>query len=69
MISGIYKHKKTGKIYQVGGGIKVINTTNNQNGKEMIMYIIPNKPFEIYVKEKGEFEREFTLLKLDNNVN
>lgn len=65
MINGTYKHKKTGKIYQVGGGIKVINTTNDQN-QEMVMYIDPRKPFEIYVKEKEEFNKEFTLIKIGN---
>jgi len=65
MINGTYKHKKTGKIYQVGGGIKVINTTNDQN-QEMVMYVDPRKPFEIYVKEKKEFNKEFTLIKIGN---
>lgn len=52
MIAGIYKHKKTGKLYQVGGGISVINTTNDQDGQEMVMYIDPKKPFQIYLLGK-----------------
>ena len=61
--AGIYKHKKTGKIYQVGGGIKVLNTTNAQDGQEMVMYVDPNKPFQIYVREISEFKEKFTLVK------
>ena len=40
----IYKHKKTGKLYQVAdtmGILKVINTTNAQDGQEMVMYLDP----------------------------
>lgn len=65
MIGGFYKHNKSGRVYKVGGGIKVINTTNDQN-KEMVMYIDPLKPLEIFVKENEEFNKEFTLIKMGN---
>ena len=63
MIAGIYKHKKTGKLYQVGGGISVINTTNDQDGQEMVMYIDPKKPFQIFVREIKEFNEKFILIR------
>jgi hypothetical protein len=67
--AGTYKHKKTGKIYQVGGGIKVINTTNAQDGQEMVMYVDPKKPFQIFVREEKEFKEKFTLIKQIKNGN
>lgn len=65
----IYKHKKTGKLYQVAdtmGFLKVINTTNAQDGQEMIMYLDPKKPNKIFVREKKEFNEKFTLVKTSN---
>lgn len=32
----------------------------------MVMYVDTRKPFEIYVKEKKEFNKEFTLIKIGN---
>lgn len=64
----IYKHKKTGKLYQVGGfpGISVINTTNAQDGQEMVMYIDPKNPKKIFVREKKEFNEKFELVRIGN---
>lgn len=64
-----YRHKKTGKLYQVAdtmGFLKVINTTNAQDGQEMVMYLDPKKPNKIFVREKKEFEEKFTLFKTSN---
>ena len=65
--AGTYKHKKTGKLYQVGGGIKVINTTNDHDGQEMVMYVDPKKPFQIFVREIKEFNEKFTLIRKIGN--
>ena len=70
MRGGIYKHKKTGKLYQVADtdtmGLEVINTTNAQDGQEMVMYLDPKKPNKIFVREKKEFNEKFTLFKTSN---
>ena len=67
IVGGIYKNKKTGKLYQVGSGIKVINTTNDQDGQEMVMYVDPKKPFQIFVREKKEFSEKFISINKTSN--
>lgn len=69
MRGGIYKHKKTGQLYQVAdtmGFLEVINTTNAQDGQEMVMYLDPKKPNKIFVMERKEFDEKFTLFKTLN---
>ena len=62
-----YKNKKTGKYYQVGDvQLRVINTTNAQDGQEMVMYIDPLNPTKIFVREKKEFNQKFQLIKTAN---
>lgn len=59
---GSYRHKKTGRIYQVADNnnlIEVINTTNAQDGQRMVMYLDPSKPNMIFVREKNEFNKKF----------
>lgn len=65
----IWRNKKTGKLYQVLQ--KVINTTNEVDGQEMVHYIeyngvtvSPRKPGTIsFVREINEFKEKFEQIK------
>lgn len=52
--SGIYTNKKTGKEYKVL--FTGINTTNSQDGQEMVAYIGDGK---IFFREINEFFEKF----------
>lgn len=52
--SGIYKNKKTGNEYKVL--FTVINTTNAQDGQEMVVYTRDDK---IFAREINEFFEKF----------
>ncbi len=56
----IYKNKKTGNTYLIGG--EVTNTTNEQDGQIMIMYQSTDLTDDtIFVREKTEFFEKFVV--------
>jgi hypothetical protein len=54
-----YRNKKTGEIYTKFSG-KFINSTNAQDGQEMIGYF--NSVGILFVREKAEFYNKFIPL-------
>ena len=60
---GFYKHTKTGNIYFAES--VVTNTTNSQDGQQLVLYYrcdLENAPLWLkpYVREYSEFLEEFT---------
>jgi hypothetical protein len=56
-----YKHKKSGRIYEVVSK-KIINATNNVDGQIMVMYIGEKKDGSgkgVFVREFNEFHEKF----------
>ena len=56
-----YKHKKSGRIYEVVSE-KIINATNNVDGQMMVMYIGEKKDGSgkgVFVREADEFYEKF----------
>ncbi|MDD5649030.1 MAG: hypothetical protein PHF86_01230 [Candidatus Nanoarchaeia archaeon] len=56
-----FKHKKSGRIYEVISD-KVINATNEQDGQQMILYIGEKKDGSgkgTFVREAKEFYSKF----------
>ena len=56
-----YKNLKNGKIYEVVSW-DVTNTTNDQDGQSMVLYIGDKKEGDgkaVYVRELREFESKF----------
>ena len=58
-----YKHKKTGNIYYVFKYDKLINTTNANDGQEMVFY---GRLGKFYVREKNEFYEKFEIIKKED---
>ncbi len=57
----LYKHKKSGRIYEVVSE-KIINATNNVDGQMMVMYIGEKKDGSgkgVFVRESAEFHEKF----------
>lgn len=62
-MSNYFKHKKSGRIYEVISD-NIINATNNIDGQIMVMYIGEKKDgsgIGTFVREINEFNEKFEI--------
>lgn len=55
----LFVNKKTGVLYNAFTDERVLNTTNAQDGQEMIIYSKYGNEDTYYVREKKEFYEKF----------
>lgn len=68
-MSELYRHKKTGRIYEVLS-TSAINATNANDGQSMVIYIGDKKDGSgkaVFVRELEEFHQKFVKNETHNN--